>query len=304
MRSLALSPVAPVLGQQVPLRGPARILYRSYARSTHLPSERRQVTTKFGDRFDVSLSSFLEWHLWAFGAYEEHFAGLFERLVHPGEHCVDVGANVGIHTVRLARLVGAAGEVIALEPDPELAASIEHNARLNGLTNVRVIQAAASRASDSRVRLYRPSGADSNRGRASLLPHEYLTGPAWEVPAVRLDDIASGPVALLKIDVEGHEQAVITGATATIDKHSPSVIFEHAPCLHSHSAASPFWTLRDRGYQLLEIYLERNGVRARGRLRLKDLSAPPDSDADILAISDRNADRVADLLAGLTEGVA
>lgn len=253
------------------------------------------MTTKFGDLFDVSLSSFLEWHLWAFGAYEEHFAGLFERLVRPGEHCVDVGANVGIHTIRLARLVGAAGETIALEPDPELAESIERNACLNGLTNVRVIQAAASRAGGSSLRLYRPAGTDPNRGRASLLPHEYLTGPAWEVPVVRLDDVSSGPVTLLKIDVEGHEEAVIAGAAATIEKHSPSIIFEHAPGLLGEMAASPFWALRDHGYQLLRINLDRCGVRGRGRLRLEALSAPPQADANILAISDGKADRIAEL---------
>src|ERR1700759_2906995 len=85
MPSLALSPLAPVLGQRVPLRGPARLLFNSYARTRHEPRHSAvQVTTRTGDVFEANLSSTLEWHLWAFGGFELHFAELFEYLVRPG----------------------------------------------------------------------------------------------------------------------------------------------------------------------------------------------------------------------------
>jgi uncharacterized protein YbjT (DUF2867 family) len=104
--SLAKSPLAPVLGQHVPLRGPARLLFNSYARTRYQPQEFvTRVTTPIGDTFDADLSSGLEWQLWAFGSFEKHFAELFSHLVRPGDRCVDVGANVGVHTIRLARLV-------------------------------------------------------------------------------------------------------------------------------------------------------------------------------------------------------
>src|SRR5947209_6854839 len=103
MVSLATSPIAPILGQRIPLRGPARLLYRSYAKAPgRLRSTPRRLTTTTGDEFDVDLASFLEWQLWAFGSYEAHFAVLFRNLVQPGDRCIDVGANVGVHTVRLA----------------------------------------------------------------------------------------------------------------------------------------------------------------------------------------------------------
>ena len=99
----------------------------------------------------------------------------------PGDRCVDVGANVGVHTVRLARLVGPDGEVIAIEPDPDVVRRTQRNVALNGLANVRVISAAASdRAGE--MRLYRPSPRDTNRARASLLHHPYLTGEADHGP--------------------------------------------------------------------------------------------------------------------------
>ena len=88
--------------------------------------------------------STLEWQLWAFGSFEKHFAELFSYLVTPGDRCIDVGANVGVHTVRLARLVGQDGKVIAFEPDPDLVQRTHRNIALNGLANVRIISAAAS----------------------------------------------------------------------------------------------------------------------------------------------------------------
>src|SRR5215472_15049260 len=94
--SLAKSPLAPVLGQRVPLRGSARLLFNSYARTRYQPEESvTRVTTQAGDLFDADLSSTLEWQLWAFGHYEPHLAELFGHLVRPGDRCVDVGANVG-----------------------------------------------------------------------------------------------------------------------------------------------------------------------------------------------------------------
>src|SRR5580693_2945334 len=190
MPSLAKSPLAPILGQRIPLRGPARILFRSYARTCYQPGTCvERLTTKFGD--------------------------LFRCLVSSGDRCLDVGANVGVHTVRLAKLVGAAGEVIAIEPDAGVAERTLCNITLNDLGNARVVNAAASDQA-GHMRLYRPDESDTNRARASLLQHPYLTGDAATVPVLTIDEICDGPVALIKIDVEGHEAAVLRGATAVI----------------------------------------------------------------------------------------
>jgi FkbM family methyltransferase len=257
----------------------------------------RRLTAKFGDQFKVDLSSFLEWHLWAFGAYEEHMAELFQYLVGPADRCIDVGANIGIHTVRLARLVGPAGTVIAVEPDEELARRNGGNLLLNRLENVRLIQAAAAQQSGGSVVLYRPGTQDSNKGRASLVPHPYLTGSAATVPTVRLDDICDGPVALIKIDVEGHEAAVVAGASHTIETYLPSIVFEYAPeLLAGHQSGSPFGWLSDTGYKLFSVAKARHSVTGRGDLELRSLTALPDSGADILAISASEVGRVRSLV--------
>lgn len=295
MPRLATNPIAPFLGQRVPLRGPARLLFRSYAKAHDPGDPEKRLTTRHGDNFKINMASFLEWHIWAFGSFEAHFAELFQRLVGPGDRCIDVGANVGVHTIRLAKLVGPQGEVIAIEPDAELARRARSNLRLNLLSNVRMIQAAADRHGGCKVTLYRPDNLDSNKARASMLPHSYLTGSAAEVQTVTIDDVCPGPVVLIKIDVEGFEEAVVEGAVKTIARDQPAVIFEYAPNL-LHGRDSPFEWFSEHGYELFGMRQQRNTITGRGGLALNRLRALPPAGGDILALPRAAAQRVSSLV--------
>ena len=294
MPSLAKSPLAPVLGKYLPVRGPARLLFSSYARTTHQPRQSlRSAVTEAGDVFQADLSSTLEWQLWAFGRYEPHFAELFALLVRPGDRCVDVGANVGVHAVRLARLTGPKGEVVAIEPDPGLLRRAECNVLLNDLGNVRLVNAAASDR-PGQLSLYRPDPADTNRARASLLRHSYLTGDSITVPVVTVDSVCGDVrVALIKIDVEGHEAAVLRGAARTIDRHAPAVIFEHDPeLLGEDEQWWPFGWLADRGYVMFAVHAARQPVSGRVRLALERVTECSPVCANYLAVSPQTADRI------------
>lgn len=290
MPSLAKSPIAPVLGKHVPLRGPARLLFNSYARTSYQPRKSvLRVVTTAGDTFDADLSSTLEWQLWAFGSYEPQFAELFARLVRPGDRCVDVGANVGVHTVRLAKLAGRDGEVIAIEPDPGVFARTSSNVELNGLSNVRLLNAAASDAAGE-LSLFRPGNADTNRARASLRNHAYLTGQAITVPVLTVDDACGDDrVALIKIDVEGLEEAVVRGAAKVIDRDAPSVIFEYAADLIDDAVSTPFEYLAERGYALFAIDAARHPVTGRVRLALERVRERSPLCANYLAVRDAAA---------------
>jgi FkbM family methyltransferase len=285
MLSIAKSPLAPVLGQRVPLRGPARLLFSSYAKTRYQPQKSvARVTTVAGDIFDADLSSALEWQLWAFGSYEKHLAELFGYLVRPGDRCVDVGANVGVHTIRLARLVGTGGEVIAIEPDQGMVQRTNRNIALNGLANVRVISAAASERAGE-MRLYRPNPWDTNRARASLIHHPYLTGVKTMVPVVTVDNVCAGqPVALIKIDVGGHEAAVIRGAASTITTNAPSVVFEYAMMPRDDAALSPFGWLAEHGYVLFRIRAARHAITDRVRLALDRVQERSPEGGNLLAV--------------------
>jgi FkbM family methyltransferase len=297
MFRIATSPIAPALGRHAPVRGPARLLHDSYTKTPCRPGRTEKVlATSTGDVFKVDLASFLEWQLWAFGSYERHIAELFSYLIRAGDSAIDVGANVGVHAIRLAKLAGPSGTVIAIEPDREMAHRATENVELNGITNVHVLHAAASdRAGDS-VHLYRSKSRDSNRGRGSLLKHAHLTGQTEQVETVTIDQIASGPIALVKIDVEGHEAAVVAGAAQTIAEYSPAIVFEYAPDLLAEPTHSPYEQLGDAGYEMFRIDWRRNRVTGRGTLELKRLFALPDVGADLLAVSPSDATKVSSLI--------
>jgi len=73
---------------------------------------------------------------------------LFEQVLRPGEIVVEVGSNVGAHTVPLAKAVGPTGRVFAFEPQRVLFQTICANLALNSITNVVATNAAAARRPD------------------------------------------------------------------------------------------------------------------------------------------------------------
>jgi FkbM family methyltransferase len=297
MPKLATSPLAPILGRHFPVRGPGRLLYRSYAKLARSSGGSvRNLSTTTGDMFEADLSSLLEWQLWAFGSYEEHLGDLFRYLVGTGDRCIDVGANIGIHTVRLAKLVGEQGEVIALEADAQLAHRTQKNIKMNDLRNVTLITAAATDNGGQSVVLHRPAAGDSNKGRASLLPHDYLTGSKEEVATTTVDEVNNKPVALIKIDVEGFEAAVIAGAIRTIRAFAPAIIFEYAPEMLADAADSPFDRLMEMGYNLLKINMRRNALTRGGILQLERCQTLPSGGTNLLAVSDKRIPQIESLI--------
>jgi FkbM family methyltransferase len=145
---------------------------------------------------------------WYCGLHEVQEMAFVLHLLREGEHFVDVGANIGSYSI-LAAGVGA--QVTALEPIPETFAHLESNIYLNGFME--------------RVRAYRMGISDRSgvlRFTSGLdcVNHVLAAGektPSIEVPVTRLDDLIGPDIPLLiKIDVEGHESAVLRGAEATL----------------------------------------------------------------------------------------
>src|SRR5262245_49887087 len=167
---------------------------------------------------------------------------LVRRLVQPGMHAVDVGANIGYYLLLLARAVGPDGKVSCFEPDPENLVELERNVRLNGLANVRIHPAAVG-AENRTVELQ--GGINS-----AIAPGGELC-----VPLVSLDSAVTRPVDFLKIDVEGYEGYVLAGARQILTQDRPNLFLE----IHSRQLASPLTVdemLREQGllYGRIELH--------------------------------------------------
>ena len=201
------------------------------------------------DRRDVNIAR----RIVLYGDYEGYLREVLLEHARPGSTVLDIGANVGLHTLRLSRRVDS-GQVVAFEPDSANFALLKRNLERNGAKNVVAHRLALSDA-PGRALLYQSStnrrGLSLARGNVdddTLPPAEVEVGVADDV----LRSIAA-PISLAKIDVEGAEAMVIRGMRGLLARNPELVlVFEFIP---------PFLVeFGDEPRALLEG-LERDGFR-------------------------------------------
>lgn len=193
-----------------------------------------------------------ETFLWR-GDHEPDVQALLAKFLKPGSIAYDVGSYVGFFALGMARVVGREGRIFAFEPDPENAARIrEHIARNSPAAQIQVVEAAVWRATGERKVPYRRGHQVRSQGgvEADGLKPVLASGEHILVTSISLDDfVASGNPApqLLKIDVEGGETAVLSGAERLLAEHKPLIICE------VHHAEAARWIdewLGARGYHM------------------------------------------------------
>ncbi|HEX6696143.1 MAG TPA: FkbM family methyltransferase [Solirubrobacteraceae bacterium] len=170
----------------------------------------------------------------------------------------DVGANCGWFAVRAAR---AGRAVRAFEPVPATAEYAERNLGRVAGADARVVRAAVADAPGSAIiHLYSSSGNNSLHERTLPAGHPLRRTGDIEVSVVRLDDLVGSEgfpaPALIKIDVEGAELAVLHGARETLARHRPLVVMEWAESTSrdaGHARAAIVAELRGIGYTALAI---------------------------------------------------
>lgn len=150
---------------------------------------------------------------------------LLGDFVRDGDWVLDIGANVGHYTKRLSELVGAGGRVIAFEPVPPTFALLAANVQLLAHANVTLINAAASdRLEMVGMSVPKFSTGLTNFYQAHLSP---AVDASLSVLTLAVDSLhIDRRVSLAKIDVEGHEVAVLKGMRTLISTHRPVLIVE------------------------------------------------------------------------------
>lgn len=159
-----------------------------------------------------------------YGEFSEAEVELFRQLCQPGDVVVEVGANIGTHTMVLAGLVGNQGRVFAFEPQRVVFYTLCANMAINSIENVDCLNMAAS-AEDGFILV--PGiryDREGNYGGIEINKFDY----GDKVRTVKLDGFIDVPkLKLLKIDVEGMEHDVIGGAKALIARHHPVLYVEN-----------------------------------------------------------------------------
>lgn len=164
-----------------------------------------------------------------YGQWCESEVQLFSQILRPGAAVVEVGANIGSHTVPLARLVGPEGHIIAVEVQPFVAQILSANLLLNGLTSALVMQAGvAAQPGALMVPSIRYDQAWNFGGISLDFLAQRQSPQATQVPVGRLDDMVRVPrLDLLKLDVEHLELEALQGAEGLIGAHHPVIYLEN-----------------------------------------------------------------------------
>ena len=135
----------------------------------------------------------------------------------PGDVVVDVGAHIGLYTLRAARDVGGDGKVIAVEPDPQSFHILKDNVSLNNLNNVLVVNAALSETSGQKT-FY--AATDPSLSGFELQPEARIR-KIETVKIMTLDELLTNlnieKVDWIKIDVEGAELQVLMGGVRLLE---------------------------------------------------------------------------------------
>jgi FkbM family methyltransferase len=175
------------------------------------------------------------------GSYEHEKQSLFAETVTEGAVVYDIGAHVGFYTLLASQIVGQRGKVIAFEPLPRNLFYLNKHLLLNKCENVQVIEAAV--AEDSGTAIF-AEGIHSSMGHLSSAGN-------IEIQKVALDELVLKgripPPEYLKIDVEGAELLVLSGAKKTLHDFAP-VIFLSTHGVDIHRQCIEF--LKSTGYQL------------------------------------------------------
>lgn len=176
----------------------------------------------------TTADNFIERNILTVGTYEDEINKVIRLSLKPGCVAIDIGANIGLQTLRMSQCVGQEGSVISFEPLEYLQKKFNRNIALNNVSNVKLLPYALSDAESTAE--FRINTHNWNQGTFNISG----TAEGDEMQKVEIkiaDDLAEikalNRLDLIKIDVEGFEFNVLKGLRNTLEKHRPRIIFEY-----------------------------------------------------------------------------
>jgi FkbM family methyltransferase len=169
------------------------------------------------------------WHVVCFGSYEPELRRIMSGLLPSGGIAIDVGANVGWHTLLMSHIVGPQGRVLAIEPNPSVCVELRRNLQINRVQNVEVIACAAG-DTDGLLSFLAPAASEPGAASGHVVATSETGHGIVSVPARTLDAVVTETnvdrLDFVKLDIEGYEWPALRGAEKTIARFRPSIVFE------------------------------------------------------------------------------
>jgi FkbM family methyltransferase len=207
--------------------------------------------------FELFLSpenGFIDKHIFLYGVYEPFMFDLFLRYLKTGDTFIDIGANIGQHTIFAAKIVGEEGSVHAFEPIPKLYNQLKDSVELNHLDKYVFLHNVAIGPKEGQGTFY----VSKNAGGSSFVNKDDLSetitvsiknGDTYLSPLKKIDAI--------KIDVEGFEYEVLLGVKKIIETYRPILFLEFSGHFYTQqgnqSGEKILSLLRSYNYSIFDI---------------------------------------------------
>lgn len=190
------------------------------------------VQMRSGIKLHVRSDDHLSRWFRCFGTYEPRTSKMLKKHVTADQVFVDIGANLGLHSIQVARDVGC--DVVSFEPHTPTADCLEQSIELNQLSDrIKVFRHALSNENGTAT-LVQPL---DHAGKSALKgPNpNFRNGGEFEVPVSKLDDMEEfhahldqlgKKVGLVKMDIEGAEELALRGMVDLLKEHRPAIMIE------------------------------------------------------------------------------
>jgi FkbM family methyltransferase len=222
------------------------------------------------------------------GDFEQIELSFLSAFLRPGDHFIDVGANLGLFSLVASPIVGETGRVIAFEPAPVTFQRLQDNLELNGFRNVEARNLGLSDKAGFLSLQISEIGHDAWNSFAEKASDRYQK--KVDVPVSTLDEelatVDRSRITLLKVDVEGWEKFVLRGGEKFLRECEPALLVEltEANCAAAGYRTQEIFDLlvgwgyrwyRYRGGRLFaeegrEVYQDDNLIALRDPARYRD----------------------------------
>jgi len=241
------------------------------------------VRDRRGDRFYLNPFFLIDRQVIAYGDYDAPLHRFIDRHIQPGMVCFDVGANIGLMSVHMARRVGPTGAVFSFEPVPTVHQRLEQHIQANQYEGRAHLHRVALSNADGKAEIHYGNEDWTNHGMASLVAKNHRNvQQTCMVETSTLESFVERHrverIDFIKVDIEGAEPLFLEGAREVLRSMKPLLSIEvSAGGLSSLTDYGPrdlVKALEDLGYDLFEVGT--NGDRGR---RIDHNSIPEDYDA-------------------------
>lgn len=243
--------------QKISLAKAAHRGVKLYRRGRGLPMQARFM--RGGITWELNLNEGIDFSIYLLGAFEAEAVRFYRKRLKPGDVVIDIGANIGAHTLPIAAAVSPGGRVHAFEPTAyafgKLGANLSLNPELESLvTTTQVLL--GNGAAEVPEEIY--AGWPLEFGRNLHPGHGGEPHSTAGASSGTLDDLLSplDRVDFIKIDVDGHEAPVLQGAGEVLEQFRPPILIElcpHVCVIHGYSFAALVHLLTDAGYRFEDL---------------------------------------------------